>query len=87
MYFCFKCAQNVFAHRSTNEHYCGSYHGVVPPGEYGEAVLVLTELLLDLRPHAFRLAIQHDEDGPLTNLQQVQQALPVNTRLLCYDRI
>lgn len=26
----------------------GSYHRVVPPGEYGEAVLVLTELLLDL---------------------------------------
>jgi len=56
-----------------------SYHRVVPPGEYGEAVLVLSEQLLDLRPHAFGLTLQHDEDGPRTQLQQVQEALSENT--------
>lgn len=59
--------------------YTVSYHGVVPPGEYGEGVLMLTEQLLDLRPHAFGLTIQHDEDGTLTYLQQVQKALSENT--------
>ncbi|TNN87039.1 hypothetical protein EYF80_002794 [Liparis tanakae] len=47
-----------------------SYHRVVPPGEDGEAVLVLSEQLLDLRPHAFGLTLQQDEDGPRTQLQQ-----------------
>lgn len=47
----------------------------MPPGEYGEAVLVLTELLLDLSTHAFGLTLQHDENGPLTYLQYVQKAL------------
>lgn len=61
--------------------YCRSYHRVVPPGEYGEAVLVLTEQLLDLRPHAFGLTLQHDEDGPLTQLQQLQKALPEDTHI------
>ena len=42
------------------------YHRVVSPGEYSEAVLVLIELLLDLRPHAFGLTLQHDKDGLLT---------------------
>lgn len=37
----------------------------MPPCEYGQAVLVLTELLLDLRPHAFGLTLQHDDDGIL----------------------
>lgn len=56
------------------------YHRVVPPGENGETVLVLTELLFDLRPHPLVLTLQHDEDGPLTQLQQVQEALPENTQ-------
>lgn len=45
------------------------------PGKYGEAVLVLTKLLFDIWPHALILTIQQDEDGLLTQLQQVQEAL------------
>lgn len=45
------------------------------PGKYGEAVLVLTKLLFELWPHALILSIQQDEDGLLTQLQQVQEAL------------
>lgn len=56
------------------------YHRVVSPGKYGETVLVLIKLLFDLRPHALILTIQHDEDGLLTQLQQVQEALSENTQ-------
>lgn len=56
---------------------CGPHHRVVLPGENGQAVLVLAELLLDLGPHAFGLALQRDEDdGMATQLNQVQEALP-----------
>lgn len=61
-----------------NQYYCVTYHRVVPPGEYSEAVLVLAKLLLDLRPHAFALTLQHDEDGLLAYLQQVQKTLSEN---------
>lgn len=63
------------------QYYCGTYHRVVSPGEYSEAVLVLTELLLDLRPHAFALTLQHDEDGLLVYLQQMQKALSKNKHI------
>lgn len=58
---------------------CGSYHRVVLPGEDREAVLVIIEQLLDLRPHAFGLTLQQDEDGLRTQLQQVQKTLSENT--------
>lgn len=54
----------------------GAHHRVVLPCENGQAVLVLAELLLDLGPHAFGLALQRDEDdGMPTQLNQVQEAL------------
>lgn len=64
-------------HHISNETTYGwsIYHRVVSPGKYGEAVLVLTKLLFDLWPHALILTIQQDEDGLLTQLQQVQEAL------------
>lgn len=43
-----------------------SYHRVVPPCEDGEAVLVLIELLLYVRTHAFELTLQRDQDRLLT---------------------
>lgn len=55
------------------------------PVEYCEAVLVLTELLLDLSPHAFGLSLQRDEDGLLTYLQQVQKALPEDTHAVYHN--
>lgn len=58
-----------------------TYHRIVPPDEYGEAVLVLTKLLLDLRPQAFALTFQHDEDGLLAYLQQVQKTLSENQHM------
>lgn len=52
------------------------YHRIVPPREYGEPVLVLAHQPLDVGPHAFGLALQHDDDGGMpTQLQQVQEAL------------
>lgn len=41
------------------------------PGEHSEAVLALTELLLDLGPHVFALTLQHDEDGLIAYVQQL----------------
>lgn len=44
-------------------------------------MLVLVHQPLDVRPHAFGLALQHDDDGgALTQLQQVQEALPEKTQ-------
>lgn len=53
----------------------------MPPGEYSEAVLVLAKLLLYLRPQAFALTFQHDEDGLLAYLQQVQKTLSENKHI------
>lgn len=56
-----------------------SHHGVVPPGEHSQPAVVLANQLLDVGPDAFGLTLQHDEDGGmLTQLQQVQEALPGN---------
>lgn len=60
---------------------CASHHRVVLPGEHGQAVLVLAELLLHLGPHAFGLTLQRDEDhGVPDQLHQVQEALPVQAK-------
>lgn len=48
----------------------------MPPGEHGQAVMVLADQLLDVGPHALELTLQQNEDGgTLTQLQQVQEAL------------
>lgn len=53
----------------------------MPPREYGESALVLADQLLDVRPHAFGLALQHDDDGGvLAQLQQVQEPLAADTQ-------
>lgn len=57
-----------------------SYHRILPPREYGQSVLLLADQLPDIRPHAFGLTLQHDDDGGmLTQLQQVQEALSEHT--------
>lgn len=51
------------------------------PGENVQAVLLLPELLLDVGPHAFGLALQQDEDDWMpTQLHQVKEALSVQAR-------
>jgi len=56
-----------------------SHHRVVPPGEQGDPVLLLPQLPAHVGPGSLNLALQHDDDGPLGDLQQVQQPLPAHT--------